>query len=160
VSSIQSRIERLEERIIKQSTPLPEWTPLPGPQTLALESPADFIFMGGAAGGGKSDLLLGVALTLHNQSIIFRREYPQLKAIEDRAREIVSDRGQYNGQTHAYKLGQGHVLEFGAVQHPGDEQAFLGRPHDFKGFDEVTHFHESQFRFLIGWLRTTKPGHR
>jgi len=27
-------------------------------------------------------------------------------------------------------------------------------------FDEITHFLESQFRFLIGWLRTTVPGQR
>lgn len=38
-----------------------QWRPLPGPQTMAYSSPADELFYGGAAGGGKTDLLLGVA---------------------------------------------------------------------------------------------------
>ena len=27
-------------------------------------------------------------------------------------------------------------------------------------FDEIGHFLESQFRFLIGWMRTSTPGER
>ena len=37
------------------------WSPLPGQQTIAYHSPADILFYGGAAGGGKTDLLVGVA---------------------------------------------------------------------------------------------------
>jgi hypothetical protein len=40
-----------------------DWTPLKGPQTLALESEADVLGFGGAAGPGKSTLLLGLAVT-------------------------------------------------------------------------------------------------
>src|SRR4051812_30287622 len=43
----------------------PLWTPLPGPQTSARDSLADETLFGGAAGGGKSDWLLGTALTQH-----------------------------------------------------------------------------------------------
>lgn len=136
------------------------WLPLVGPQTEALHSQADVTFYGGAAGGGKTDLLIGLAMTQHRRSIIFRREYGQLLAIIDRVAEIRASRDGFNGQDKKWRFPDQRVLEFGACQHVGDEQAFQGRPHDLKGFDEITHFTEAQFRFLAGWLRTTKAGQR
>lgn len=134
------------------------WRPFPGPQTEAFRSEADELFYGGAAGGGKTDLLLGLALTAHRDSIIFRREYPQLKGILKRSREIVGQRGRFNGATLIWhSLPGGRSLEFGAVQHDSetkdDKQKFQGRAHDLKGFDELPHFTQAQYRFLIGWLR-------
>lgn len=158
--NLKNEVARLSQLMQPLEVPLPSWKPLQGPQTAALESEADIVFFGGAAGGGKSDMLLGAALTCHIRSIIFRREYPQLKGLEDRAREIVRDRGQYNGTDKIWRLSQGRQLEFGAVQNVGDEAKYQGRPHDLKGFDEITHFTEWQFRFLAGWLRTTVPGQR
>jgi len=52
------------------------------------------------------------------------------------------------------------MLEFGAVQHPGDERKYQGRAHDLKAFDEITAFTEAQFRFLIGWNRTSDKAQR
>lgn len=135
------------------------WEPLPGPQTAAYYSPADILFYGGQAGGGKTDLVLGLSLTAHHRAIVFRREYKQLKAIEDRAREIIQDRGSYNSSEKIWTLPH-RRLEFGAVQNAGDEQGFQGRPHDLKAFDEITHFLEAQFRFLIGWLRSPNKKQR
>lgn len=132
----------------------------PTPQAQALESAADELFYGGAAGGGKSDLLLGAALTRHRRSIVFRREFKQIKALEDRVQEILASRDGYNAQERRWRLPGGRILEFGACQHEGDEEAWQGRPHDLKGFDEITHFTERQYRFLTTWLRTTKPGQR
>ncbi|MGH2508839.1 MAG: hypothetical protein ACRDHZ_15740, partial [Ktedonobacteraceae bacterium] len=63
----------------------------------------------------------------------------------------------YNGQDHAWRFKEkGNILEFGACQRPGDEKKWQGRPHDFVGFDEIPHFLESQFRYLCGWVRTTR----
>jgi hypothetical protein len=135
------------------------WSPFPGPQTEALHSEADELFYGGQAGGGKSDLLLGLSLTQHTKSIVFRREYPQLKDLVSRSREIVSTHGSYNGQDHIWTLDH-CSLEFGAVQHETDIQKWQGRAHDLKAFDEITHFSESQFRYLKGWNRTTLPTQR
>lgn len=135
------------------------WRPLPGPQTEAYYSDADELFFGGAAGGGKSDLELGLALTAHAKSIIFRREYPQLKDMIDRSREIVGNRGRFNANLNVWKL-SGRTLEFGAVQHESDVGKYQGRPHDLKCFDELPNFTEFQYRFLIGWNRTTKVGQR
>jgi hypothetical protein len=140
------------------------WAPLPGPQTKAYECEADVLFYGGAAGGGKSDLLLGLSLTRHSRSIIFRREAPQLTGLIDRLTEMIGNRDGFNGQDKIWRLperisdkGQ---IEFGSCPHPGDETRYQGRPHDLKGFDEITHFTEAQFRFLCGWKRTTKKSQR
>ena len=137
-----------------------KWKPLPGPQTLALGSKADILFYGGAAGGGKTDLLIGAAHTKHKRSIIFRREYPQLKAIIDRTIDLLSDLGKFNKSKMVWALEDGRMIEFGAVQHIGDERKYQGRPHDLKAFDEITHFSEMQFRTLCGWLRSADAKQR
>ena len=134
-----------------------KWVPQPGPQTAAYESLADIIFYGGAAGGGKTDLLLGVALTTQEHSILFRREAVQLTGIEERMTKIIGHRKGYNSQTGVWRLPQSKVLELGSVKEPGDWIKYQGRPHDAKLFDEICHFTEGQFRTLIGWLRTDRP---
>jgi hypothetical protein len=136
------------------------WRPLPGPQTRAIESLADETFYGGAAGGGKSDWLLGMAMTEHQDAIIFRREYPQLRSLVKRSRQIVDGAGAFNQTEMLWQLDDGRTLEFGAVQHATDVEKYQGRPHDFIGFDEAAHFTEEMIVFLSGWLRTTLPNQR
>ena len=135
------------------------WAPLPGPQTTALESDADIVFYGGSAGGGKTDLCVGVALTQHKKSIIFRREATQLTGIIDRMTELLKGRDGFNGQEKIWRLSD-RQIEFGSVPNPGDETRYQGRPHDLIVFDEISNFLELQFRFLMGWLRTTEQGQR
>jgi len=139
---------------------MPRWTPQSGPQQMAYESQADILFYGGAAGGGKTDLLLGLALTSQRHSIIFRREAVQLIGIEERMTAITGTRLGYNSQTGVWRLPQGRVMELGSVKEPGDWMKFQGRAHDAKLFDEICHFLESQFRALIGWLRSDDPNIR
>jgi hypothetical protein len=136
------------------------WKPLAGPQAEAYYSDADELFYGGAAGGGKTDLVLGLASTAHTKSIIFRREYPQLKDIIDRSVQIIGQQGRFNGQAAIWRMNDGRTIEFGAVQHESDVNKFQGRAHDLKAFDELPNFTEFQYRFLIGWNRTTKLGQR
>jgi hypothetical protein len=59
------------------------FVPNTGPQTQAYFSEADEVFYGGGAGGGKSALLCGLAIEEHGKSIIFRREFPQVKGLVD-----------------------------------------------------------------------------
>lgn len=139
---------------------VPMWVPQPGPQTSAYDSPADIVFYGGAAGGGKTDLLLGLCLTSQEHSIIFRREAVQLTGIEERMGKILGNRDGYNSQKGLWRLPGGRIMELGSVKEPDDWMKYQGRPHDLKAFDEITHFTESQFRTLIGWLRTDKEGIR
>ena len=138
------------------------WGPNPGPQTEAFYSPADELFYGGAAGGGKSDLLIGLALTLHRKSILYRREYPQVKDLILRSWEILSGSGaRYNGQDKTWRdIPGGRMLEFGAVQYEQDREKYKGRPHDLVAFDELPDFTESVYRFLTAWNRTTVVGQR
>ena len=138
----------------------PIWVPQPGPQSAAYYSEADIVFYGGAAGGGKTELLLGVATTAQEHSIIFRREAVQLIGIEERMTQILGTRNGYNSQTGVWRLPENRVLELGSVKEPGDWVKYQGRPHDAKLFDEITHFTEMQFRTLIGWLRTDNPSIR
>lgn len=155
-----TREERIElDRLLSEGMPI--WMPQVGPQTEALKCEADIIFYGGQAGGGKTDLLIGAALTEHQHSIIFRREAVQLVGIEERTTNILGSRTGYNGQGLWHIPGAGNrVVEFGSVKEPGDWMKFQGRPHDLKAFDEITHFLELQFRTLIGWMRTDNPKQR
>lgn len=136
---------------------LPVWVPQPGPQTAAYNSPADVLFYGGSAGGGKTDLLLGLSLTSQQHTIIFRRQSVQLVGIEERMTKILGTREGYNSQDGIWRLPGDKVLELGSVKEPGDWIKYQGRPHDAKLFDEICHFTELQFRALIGWLRTDNP---
>lgn len=168
---MSSQIEQIKD-ILKKITPearaeivamaekTPIWVPLPGPQTDAYYSPADILYYGGAAGGGKTDLILGLALTQHYTSIILRRQATQLVGIQSRLLdEILSSRKGWNGQDDVLRYDDRRV-EFGSCNTIGDEIKYQGRPHSLKAFDEITHFSESQFRFLCGWKRTTRPGER
>lgn len=133
------------------------WRPLPGPQRQAYESPADIVGYGGAAGGGKTDLAIGLALTAHGRSMIVRREATQLVGIHDRIAEMLGSREAY--QDRCWVL-PGRKIEFGSTPNLGDETKYQGRPHDLLVFDEATNMLESQVRFLMGWVRTTNPKQR
>lgn len=135
------------------------WRPLGGPQSMAYYSEADIIGYGGAAGGGKTDLACGKALTQHRKAMILRRVGTELTGVIDRLEELIGSKNGYNGQSNIWRLPDLQI-EFGAVPNPGDERKYQGRPHDLLVFDEATNFLSQQVRFLLGWLRTTVPGQR
>jgi hypothetical protein len=142
---------------------VPVWTPQEGPQRDAYMSRADIIGYGGAAGGGKTSLLVGMAGTLHQRSIIFRRVFPSLRGIIEYSREVFNAENRahlkdsFNESTHVWRLEDGRTIEFGAVQYEQDRKKYQGQPHDFIGIDEATEFPEATVRFLMGWNRTTTP---
>lgn len=103
-----------------------------------------------------TDLLLGLAHRAHLKTIIFRREYPQLKGIEQRADSLFAKIGKYNKSDHYWSLNDGRLIEFGSVPHLDDKDKYQGRPHDLIGFDELPHFLELMYRFLIGWNRNAE----
>jgi len=134
--------------------------PQSSPQWLALLSRADEVFYGGAAGGGKTDLVLGMAIECHQHSAIFRRVYPNLFGVMRRAREIIGERAQENKADKIWTFPEGRTIEFGAVQYEDDKTNWQGRAHDFKGFDEITEFTKTQYEFVCGWNRSTDPNQR
>ena len=135
---------------------LPIWLPVPGPQTAAYLSQADIIGFGGAAGGGKTDLACGKALTQHQKVLILRRDAKQLQGIVDRLRELVGNDDGFNSQKGVWRL-DGLQIELGSCLHLNDWQKYQGRPHDLLVFDEAANFLEAQVRALLGWLRSTDP---
>lgn len=139
------------------------WRPLPGPQSVAYYSEAFVVGYGGAAGGGKTDLGIGKALTQFTSSAIFRREATQLVGILERMTEMLGSRDGYNGQDKIWRVqdkGVKRVIQFGSTPNSGDETKHQGRPKQFLMLDETTNFLESQARFLAGWVRTTIQGQR
>lgn len=141
------------------------WKPLPGgPQLMAYTSLADVIGFGGAAGGGKTDLACGKALTQHRKTGIFRVNGTELTGVLDRLTELVGSRDGFNGKDNIWRMarhdGVPVQIELGSFPNLGDEKKYQGRPHDLLVFDEAANMREAQVRFLLGWLRTTTPGQR
>ncbi len=126
---------------------------------MAYYSEADIVGFGGAAGGGKTDLAVGKALTRHRKVAIFRRVGTELTAIEDRVAEMVGGTHGYNGQKKIWRNPvPGVQLEFGSVPNQGDEKNYQGRPKDLLVLDEAANLLEAQARFLMGWVRTVIKG--
>lgn len=138
------------------------WTPLPGPQSLAYLSDADELFFGGQAGGGKSDLLLGLGLTAHRKTLYLRREATQLQEVTARVAELLrpGDAFKHVGHGGLLTTREGRTVEFAGVEHEKSKQKYKGRAHDLKAWDEVVDFPESVYTFVNGWNRTTVPGQR
>ena len=139
------------------------WWPIPGPQQRAAESLADICVYGGAAGGGKTDLICGLSLTEHRRTLILRREKAQTDGIVQRLRAIVGHDKGLNQQRGAWELtiaGKDRLIEFGGLLDQGDEGRWQGRPHDLINLDELTEIREAQARFVMGWLRSEDPTQR
>lgn len=155
----ESERKELKE-LTQRKTSGRRWFPNPGPQTDAYFSEADELFYGGAAGGGKTDLICGLADNEHTRTLVLRREGTDLRGIEQRMTEIAGGTDGYNQQRREWRLGNGRIMELGSVQHEKDKYSYQGRPHDLKCFDEITQFTRSQYQYIIGWNRTTKEGQR
>lgn len=137
-----------------------KWLPDPRnePQLQAYYSEADLLLFGGAAGGGKSDLLCGVALNDHRNSVIFRKQSTDLRGIEERILALAGREG-WNGSLKTRRIGS-RLLELGHLEKPGSEESWRGRPHDFIGFDEGAQLAKNKVRFVLGWLRSVDPKQR
>lgn len=149
------------DRLLAADAPI--WRPLEGPQTIAYQSEADVTGYGGAAGGGKTDLALGLSLTRHRKVAIFRQTGTELPAIIDRLAEMLGSRDGWDRHgilRTKRRDGVDVQIELGSFPNVGDEQKYRGRPHDLLVFDEASEMREMSVRFLMGWLRTTTPGQR
>lgn len=152
----------LVTRIIKLDKRHVLWRPLPGPQTIAASSTADVLGFGGAAGGGKTDLGVGLTVTgRHRKVQMFRRVGTELTSLEDRFIEIIGHDKGYNSTKKIWRnIRPGVQLEMGSVPNAGDEEGYRGRPKDLLVIDEASTFLFSQVQFLMGWVRTTVPNQR
>ena len=136
------------------------WLPQDGPQSAAYYSPADELLYGGAAGGGKTDLLLGLATTQHERSLIFRAQSKDLDGLWERLNQLVPSPVSKNDVKRYVRTGDNRTIEGGHLDLPGSERAWQGRPHDLIGFDEAAQLAEARVNFVLQWLRSTTPGQR
>lgn len=135
------------------------WVPNPGPQTEAYFCEADELGYGGEAGGGKSDLVIGLSLTAHERSLVLRRTNKEAGKFAGRYADIVGHRIGLNTTKGTWALGE-RLIEYGGCQNESDKQKYKGDPHDLICFDEVVDFSETMYDFITTWNRTTKPGQR
>lgn len=153
--------EKLVKDILSDPVAGKRWAPNPGPQKMAYDSLADEMLYGGQAGGGKSGLIVGLALTKHNRSLIMRRQYTDLGALISDCLEKHGTRNGFSGAPPArLRFGEDNQIDFGAAKDAGDEESWRGQAHDLLAIDEASQFLESQVRFLMGWVRSAKEGQR
>lgn len=151
------------------------WVPNPGPQTLAYFSPADELLFGGEAGGGKSDLLIGLAVNEHDVSQIFRLQHNDRVALVRRLAEILAGEELYEGAKPKGYDGNNHIwtapftcgerarrpiIEFGAMSDPNAWKHYQGRPASAKLWDELTQFTREGFTTVNAWLRSVDKAQR
>ncbi len=134
------------------------WVPNPGPQTEAYFCEADELLYGGEAGGGKSDLVIGLSLTAHRKSLVLRRTNKEADKLFDRYAEII---GHENGanRNKGWVI-DGRIIDIGGCQLEKDKQKRKGIAHDLKAFDELVDFSQAQYEFIIAWNRSTDPEQR
>lgn len=118
-------------------------------------------FFGGAGGGGKTESLLMAALQYVDRpgyhALLLMRTYVQLSrsnAMMDRCRQwLANTDAHWLGNERKWVFPSGSTLEFGHLDSLGDERRYDGPEFQFVGFDELTQFTETQYRFLFARLR-------
>lgn len=145
-----------------KSAKLPKPTPQPGPQEVFVKTKADIAIYGGQAGGGKTWALLFQATEyLGHQKfggVIFRRTSPEIRnqgGLWDESLEIYPAFGGTPRHTMDWHFEHDIKIGFRHLQYETDKLAWQGAQIAFLGFDELTHFTESQFFYLLSRNRST-----
>lgn len=138
-------------------------SPQPGPQVDFLQRSEDEVLFGGSKGGGKSYALILAALAHINEAgykaIIFRRTYPKLSELIDRAHQIFPHLGgRYSAKDYRWIFPSGFTLKFAHCQNEEDKYIYQGHEYHFMGFDQVEEFTESMYLFLMAQVRNPPPG--
>jgi predicted phage terminase large subunit-like protein len=138
--------------------------PQQGPQEQFLSTEADIAVYGGAAGAGKSFALLMEPLRhVENPdfgAVVFRRESPQITAeggLWDTSFGLYASYGATPVQSPKlhWRFPSGSKVSFSHLQHEKNIYDWQGSQIPLLGFDELTHFTEKQFFYLLSRNRTT-----
>jgi len=146
--------------------------PQPGPQEMFHSSSADIVIYGGAAGGGKTWSLvyepLRHILPSKNHpkgvkdfsGVIFRRTTPQIRSEGGPWDESAKLYPLFDAQPRETILEwkftkfQNQTIRFAGMQHESDKENWQGAQIAYIGFDELTHFTEEQFFYLLSRNRS------
>ena len=136
-----------------------------GPQTKFLSTIADICIFGGAAGGGKTFALLLEPLRYINQQgfngVIFRKNYTQVTAPgglwETSLKMYSGIRGAmpWKSPKKHWDFGGRSTLSFDYLSNDDDVFSWQGSQICFIGWDELTHFTENMFFYMLSRNRST-----
>lgn len=122
-------------------------------------TPTEVLF-GGAAGGGKSygqivDALLYALRYPASKQLILRRTFAELdKSLIRTALSIYPGKlFSFNFSSHTGKFKNGSCIDFGYCATEGDVYQYQSAEYDVIRFDELTHFTEAQYVYLISRVR-------
>lgn len=136
--------------------------PQPGPQEAFLGSSSDIAIYGGAAGGGKTfGLLLEPVRHSANPGfggVIFRRTTVQVRnegGLWDESEALYPLLGAEPIQhTLDWKFPSGANIGFAHLEHDKTVLNYQGAQIPFIGFDELTHFSQKQFWYMVSRNRS------
>ena len=131
-------------------------------QAVFLSSSADIAIFGGAAGGGKSWALLLEPLRHTRKSdfggVIFRRDRQQVTnegGLWDEASSVYPLFGAKSNETDLfYRFESDATIGFAGLQLEKDVLKWQGSQIAYLGFDELTHFSEYQFFYMLSRNRS------
>lgn len=129
-----------------------------------INSEAFETLFGGAAGGGKSygqlvDALLYALEYKKSKQIIFRSTFADLeKSLIRVSLEIYPlSIADYNSSKHTWKFSNGSIIDFGYIQYEKDVYQYQSAEYDVIRFDELTHFTEFMYTYMISRCRGANP---
>ena len=130
-----------------------------------ISSGADIAIGGGAAGSGKSYALLLEALRYLKHpdygGAIFRKTYPQIKApggMWDTSMKIYPyANGTPMESSYEWRFSIGSKIKFSHLEYEKNVLDWQGSQVPFIGFDELTHFSEYSFTYLLSRNRSVIP---
>ena len=118
------------------------------------------VLFGGAAGGGKSygqvvDALLFALKYPGSKQLILRRTFAELDKSLIRTSQALYPRSVYtfNSSTHTGRFKNGSCIDFGYCATESDVYQYQSAEYDCIRFDELTHFTEAQYVYLISRVR-------
>lgn len=137
-------------------------TAQPGPQEQFLRTAADIAIYGGSAGSGKSwALLLDPDDDLDNPrfgGVIFRRTSPQIRnegGLWDESGKLYPLLGAEPRETTLeWRFPSGATMRFAHMEHEKNRLDWQGSQIPWIGFDELTHFTEAQFFYMLSRNRS------
>ncbi len=158
--NLESAQRRIAARFeLARREKLKPWRALPGPQQAVIDSPAFEVLYGGAAGGGKTCLLVNLARQFP-ASLLIRRTYPELEdSLILESRQWYGDIRAYNSTKHIWTWGNRRV-RFGHMERDDDMFQYQSAQFAFIGVDELTQLNRLPYEYLISRVRSTVPGQR
>lgn len=142
------------------------WKPQPRQHEFMRRGEYEALY-GGAAGGGKSDAMVAEALRQihipHYKAILFRKTYPEARELIIKSKRIyprISPGAKYNGSEHCWTFPSGAMIYFGSMPNSTSYLRYQGLSFAFIGFDELTHFTQDEYTYLISRNRADGPGVR